>query len=62
VGGEVGAAVDGLEIGEEEHVERPAARATRHGRVGGHVDLVDIGAFLSVEFASGRWSSQRREG
>lgn len=49
LGREVGAAEEGLQVGGKKDVERPAARAGA-GLDVGHVDAVDVGAFLAVEF------------
>ena len=47
VTGEVGAAVEGLPVRGHEHRHGPSALA-RHGLGGGHVDGVDIRAFLTI--------------
>lgn len=47
--GKVGAAPEGFAFGGEEHGERPAALFAEHvERV--HIDRVDVGAFLAVNF------------
>ena len=46
----VGAAEERRAIGREEHRERPAARPAREQRVRGLVDLVQVRAFLAVDF------------
>ena len=47
-GREVGAAVEGQQLGRQEHVQRPAAVAG-HALHGLHVDGVDVGALLAVD-------------
>ena len=44
---EIGAGEERLQIGREETIQRPAA-LTGHGLRGGHVNFVDVGAFLAV--------------
>jgi hypothetical protein len=49
LGGEVGAAVEGLEgVGLEEDAHGPAA-VTGHGDGGGHVEFVEVGSFLAID-------------
>ena len=46
--GEIGATPDGSAVGGEEHGERPAALLAG-GMESGHVDLVDVGALLTID-------------
>jgi len=47
-GGPIRAAVEGFQVGGEEDIQRPAATAGA-GLDVGHVDLVDVGSFLTVD-------------
>ena len=47
--GEIGAGIDGPQVGSEEDAHRPAAVAARKQHRGRHVDLVEVGAFLAVD-------------
>ncbi len=47
LGGKVGAPVERLQLGSQEHRQRPAARTGQHVH-GAHVDAVQVGAFLAV--------------